>query len=139
GENETRIKDKSIIPDSIVRIYIYYFDSVQRRQGTKTRTSPTEQTCSPIVSDKSRLCSNRPWSFAPQDEPKGHVIRLGDRSGESVNCPLTKFLKSLFETTGRVGHSFALQISDNRRKRETHENCKKDSDCTKGQVCIWYA
>lgn len=32
----------------------------------------------------------------------------------------------------------AVQISDDRRKRETHENCKKDSDCAKGQVCVPY-
>ncbi|XP_031773049.1 uncharacterized protein LOC100863613 isoform X2 [Apis florea] len=31
-----------------------------------------------------------------------------------------------------------LQIPDTRRKRETHEICKKDSDCTKGDVCVPY-
>ncbi|XP_003394918.1 uncharacterized protein LOC100651794 [Bombus terrestris] len=56
-----------------------------------------------------------------KDEPEVHVIRLGDRSGESDESDVV-----------------AVQISDDRRKRETHENCKKDSDCAKGQVCVPY-
>ncbi|XP_026668727.1 uncharacterized protein LOC113464220 [Ceratina calcarata] len=56
-----------------------------------------------------------------KDEPEVHVIRLGDRSGGSDESDV-----------------IALQIPDSRRRRETHEACKKDKDCVKGQVCVPY-
>ncbi|XP_006619733.1 uncharacterized protein LOC122720038 [Apis laboriosa] len=56
-----------------------------------------------------------------KDVPEVHVIRLGDRSGESDESDVV-----------------TLQIPDTRRKRETHEICKKDTDCTKGEVCVPY-
>ncbi|XP_017793748.1 PREDICTED: uncharacterized protein LOC108575460 [Habropoda laboriosa] len=56
-----------------------------------------------------------------KDEPKVHVIRLGEPSGESDESDVV-----------------TLQIPDSRRKRETHDDCKKDVDCRKGQVCVPY-
>ncbi|CAK9794984.1 hypothetical protein ANTQUA_LOCUS160 [Anthophora quadrimaculata] len=56
-----------------------------------------------------------------KDEPEVHVIRLGEPSGESDESDVV-----------------TLQIPDSRQKRETHDDCKKDSDCRKGQVCVPY-
>ncbi|KZC09877.1 PREDICTED: uncharacterized protein LOC107188043 [Dufourea novaeangliae] len=54
-----------------------------------------------------------------KDEPEVHVIRLGDRSGDSDESEVV-----------------ALNIPDSRRKREADKSCKKDSDCPTGRVCV---
>ncbi|CAL7934290.1 unnamed protein product [Xylocopa violacea] len=56
-----------------------------------------------------------------KDEPEIHVIRLGDRSGESDESDVV-----------------ALQFPDSRRKRETRDFCKKDGDCGREQICVPY-
>lgn len=60
-----RSKDEPTVSDLAVRVR-RFGDSMHRegRQGTKIRACPARQASSPIVSGKSRSCSNRPWSFA---------------------------------------------------------------------------
>lgn len=60
-----RSKDEGTVSDPTARVRCFG-DSMHRegRQGTKIRACPTQQASSPIVSGKSRSCSNRPWSFA---------------------------------------------------------------------------
>ncbi|XP_078051709.1 uncharacterized protein LOC144477842 [Augochlora pura] len=54
-----------------------------------------------------------------KDDPEVHVIRLGDRSGDSDESELV-----------------TLNLPDSRRKREADKSCKKDGECPAGKVCV---